>query len=315
MNQNMAASIVALALLCGCGLHKERPDGSGAIECTQVSVAPQVAGLLLKLPPQEGDLLKKGELVAQLDARDYEIRRAEAQGAVQAAQARLDLMLAGSRDEDIQRAKDQAAEAEAMSKAADADLQRIRKVYESGSGTQKQMDDARAQADRTAAALSAAQQMFQRLKQGNREEEVRLARAELEQVQARLAAVEKAVSDCTVTAPMEGVVTTRVREEGEYAGVGTPLLTISRLDEVWLSVYVPEARIAGVKIGQSARVKVDGDPTMYEGRVTFISPEAEFTPRNVQTPDERAKLVYRVKVTLKNTEGVFKPGMPADGYL
>ena len=113
---------------------------------------------------------------------------------------------------------------------------------------------------------------------------------------------------------MDGVVTTRSREEGEMVGVGTPLVTLSRLDEVWLSIYVPESHLGRVKLGQAAKVRIDGDGRRFDGLVTFISPEAEFTPRNVQTPDERAKLVYRVKITLKNPDGVFKPGMPADGY-
>ena len=96
---------------------------------------------------------------------------------------------------------------------------------------------------------------------------------------------------------------------------GTTLLTLSRLDEVWLSVYVPEPKLGQIKIGQTARVRLDGSTNEYAGKVTFISPEAEFTPRNVQTPDERAKLVYRVKITLPNPDGVFKSGLPADGFL
>jgi HlyD family secretion protein len=173
-------------------------------------------------------------------------------------------------------------EARAAAKFAHADLKRIQQVFENKSATQKQMDDAR-----TANDLAVA----------------------------RLAIAEKAVSDCTVKAPMDGVVTIRSREEGEFVGVGTPLITLSRLDEVWLSVYIPEDRLSRVKLGQPARVTVDGDKTVYSGKVTFISPEAEFTPKNVQTPDERAKLVYRVKITLPNPDGVFKPGMPADGFL
>ena len=236
------------ALFCGCGL-REGPTGSGTIECTQVLVAPQVGGRITGFPLQEGSAVRKGDLVAQLDPRDYELRRDEAL---------------------------------AVAKAAEADFERIRQVFEQNSATRKQMDDAQAGLD--------------------------LARA-------RLALAEKAVADCRITAPMDGVVTTRSREEGEVVSAGTPLLQLSRLDEVWLSIYVPAARLALVKLGQPARVRVDGDPRFFEGRVTFISPEAEFTPRNVQTPDERAKLVYRVKITLPNPDGVFKPGMPADGYL
>ncbi|MDO9542022.1 MAG: efflux RND transporter periplasmic adaptor subunit [Kiritimatiellia bacterium] len=123
------------------------------------------------------------------------------------------------------------------------------------------------------------------------------------------------MADCVITSSVDGVVTTRIHEEGEFVPIGVPLITVSRLDEVWLSVYVPETALGGVKIGQKARIKIDGRPDFFEGKVTYISPTAEFTPRNVQTPDERVKLVYRVKITLANKEGIFKPGLPADGYL
>jgi HlyD family secretion protein len=118
-----------------------------------------------------------------------------------------------------------------------------------------------------------------------------------------------------VKAPQDGVVTIRSREDGEMVSVGTPLITVSRVDEVWLSVYVPEPQLGRVKLGQTASVKVDGIESMFTGKITFVSPEAEFTPRNAQTPDERAKLVFRVKITLSNPNGIFKPGMPADAYL
>ncbi len=245
----LAAGMLVAVGLSGCGLGGGRADGSGTIECTQVQVAPLVGGRILSLPPQEGTALKQGDLVAQIDTTDYQLKLAEAQAA-----ARM----------------------------AEADLQRIQQVFEKKSATQKQMDDVKAAND--------------------------LA-------QARLKLAEKAVADCTVAAPMNGVVTVRSHEEGEVVSPGTPLVTLSKLDEVWLSIYVPETRLGRVKLGQPARVRIDGDNRAYQGKVTFISPEAEFTPKNVQTPDERAKLVYRVKITLPNPEGVFKPGMPADGYL
>jgi len=248
MNKAILFILIA-GISAGCGLIGNQPDGSGTIECTQVQVAPQVAGPILKLPPQEGDSIKKGALVAQVDPRNYELKKDEAQAAL---------------------------------RAAELDLKRITQVFEKKTATQKQMDDAQAAYD--------------------------LATA-------RFGLAEKALADCTITAPLDGVVTLRSREEGEYVNPGMPIVTLSRLDEVWLSVYVPEDRLHRVKLGQTARVKLDGNPKLHEGKVTFISPEAEFTPKNVQTPDERAKLVYRVKITLPNPDGIFKPGMPADGYL
>jgi HlyD family secretion protein len=307
--------LASTPLFAGCGLRGGRPDGSGTIECTQVQVAPQVAGRIVSLPPQEGAAVKKGDLIAQVDPTDYELRRDEARAGLALAQAQLDLMLAGARNEDIERAREQVNEARAAAGAADADRLRIQQVFDKQSATQKQMDDAKAQAERTAAALAAAEQNLAKLTRGNRQEEIRITQAQADQAKARLAAAEKAVTDCTVVAPMDGIVTTRSREEGETVSAGSPLVTLSRLDEVWLSIYLPETRLRLVKLRGNARVKLDGDPKFYKGTVTFISPEAEFTPKNVQTPDERAKLVYRVKITLANPDGLFKPGMPADGLL
>jgi HlyD family secretion protein len=243
------AMAVALCALTGCRLGDGKPDGSGTIECTQVQIAPQVGGRLASVQAQEGDALKTGQLVAQIDPTDCELRLAEARAAA---------------------------------RAVEADYQRIKTVFEKKSATQKQMDDAQAAVD--------------------------LAHA-------RLAMAEKAVADCAVRAPTNGVVSIRCREAGEMIAPGMPVVVLERLDDVWLSIYVPEKNLGLVKLGQPARVKLDGDGKMYEGTVTFVASEAEFTPRNVQTPDERAKLVYRVKIALKNPDGIFKPGMPADGYL
>jgi len=306
---------LTLILAAGCSLNNNKPDGSGTIECTEADIAPQVAGKIAILIPQEGDPVKSGNVIARLDSSDYELKGNEANAAVAVARAQLELLLAGSRKEDIERAREQVREIRAVAEAAEADLRRIDAVFKTGAATQKQMDDAKTQAERTKATLAAGEQNLAKLVQGTRAEEIKLAEAQVAQAEAKLASLQKTVTDCTVTSSVNGVVTTRVREEGEFVPIGSPLVTISRLDEVWLSVYVPETSLGGVKLGQRAWVKIDGRHDFFEGQVTYISPTAEFTPRNVQTPDERAKLVYRVKITLANKEGVFKPGMPADGYL
>ena len=317
MDNMKTAILMALTLILavGCSLNGNKPDGSGTIECTEADIAPQVAAKITALIPQEGDAVKTGDLIARLDPSDYELKRNEAGAAVAVARAQLDLLLAGSRKEDIERSREQVREAKASAEAAEADLKRIESVFKTGAATRKQMDDARAQAERTSAALAAGEQNLAKLVKGTRAEEIKLAETQVAQAEAKLASTEKAVTDCTVTSSVNGVVTTRVREDGEFVPVGSPLVTVSRLDEVWLAVYVPETSLGGVKLGQRAWVKIDGRPDLFEGKVTYISPTAEFTPRNVQTPDERAKLVYRVKITLANKEGIFKPGMPADGYL
>lgn len=302
-------------LFTGCINNGEKPDGSGTIECTQVQVSPQVSGKIEKIFFDEGDEVKKGALVAKIDQEDYRLRVEEAKNAVKLAQTQIDLILAGSRVEDIEAAKEKVKEAKATLELAQADFKRIEQVYKSGSATQKQYDDAKTALERAQAIVAAAEQNLARLQAGARKEEIEVAKAQVELAKSRLALAEKALKDCDVFSPTDGVVTTKIREEGEVISSGMPILTISQLDEVWLSVYVPEPRLADVKLGDEAFVKVDGHPEPLKGKITFISPVAEFTPRNVQTPEERAKLVYRVKITLQNTNRILKPGMPADGYL
>lgn len=303
-------------LLCSsCTFNADTPDGSGTIECTQIRLAPEVPGRITTLFIEEGASISNGQVVATLDPLTYQLRWDEARAALAQAQAQRDLMLAGSRDEDVLRARAQVREAKATADAAATDAYRMEALLSQNSITRKQRDDAATAAERTAANLAAAEQQLNRLIKGNRQEEIRVTQAAMELAQARLAQAAKALSDCTVKSTANGTITTKNVEQGEVVMAGTPLATVSQLSEVWLSLYLPETRLPSVKLGQKARIKVDGDPLRYEGIITFISSEAEFTPRNVQTPDERTKLVYRIKITLPNPKNVFKPGMPADGYL
>lgn len=306
---------ILLALAAGCPARGPVPDGSGTIECTQVQVAPQVGGRVLSLLPHEGDKLKKGDLVARLDSADFTLKRDEARAALAQAKAQLDLLLAGSRQEDVQRGRDQLREAKIVADSAATDYRRVEKVFAEKSATQKQHDDAKTALDRANANVAIAEQALEKLLKGNRPEEIKVAKTAVALAESRIAQIEKNIADCVVNAPLDGVVTVRSHEDGEMVSAGTALITLSRLDEVWLSVYIPETRLGKVKLGQPARVKIDGEGKEFHGTVTFVAPEAEFTPRNVQTPEERAKLVYRVKITLPNPDGVFKPGMPADGFL
>ena len=306
----------AALALAGCDFRGGvQPDCSGTIECTQVQLAAQVGDRLLKLPPQEGATIKRGDLVAQIDPADYLLRRNESIALAAQAEAQLALVRAGFRDEDIQRARDQLREAAAGAAASSNDLRRIDALFASGSATAKQMDDAKSLFDRNAAEVAAAGQDLARLQAGSRKEEIRLAETQVDVIKTRFAQAEKALQDCTLNSPVDGTVTTRSHEEGDMVAPGATLLTLSRLDDVWLAIYVPETRLGKVKLGQNVRVAIDGMDRRFEGKVTVISPEAEFTPKDVQTPEQRAKLVYRVKVTLPNDERIFKPGLPADAYL
>jgi len=306
---------VAFAALSGCGRGATAPDGSGTIECVEVDVASVVSGRLLEAAVDEGAFVREDDVIALIDPSDHTLRRDEADAALEYAQAQLDLLLAGPRAEDVERARQQALEAEAAARVAESDRARIERLHAAGSASDKQLDDARALGDRAQATLAAARQVLEKLEAGSTNEELRVARAVVRQAEAKLAVATKAVSDCTIRSPLDGIVTTRSREAGEFVTAGSVVAAVSDPRDAWLSIYVPGARLAGVVIGQPARVRVDGETDFREGTVSFVSPEAEFTPRDVQTPDERAKLVYRVKIKLPNADGILKPGMAADGYL
>lgn len=235
-------------------------------------------GRIRKLDFREGAILHKNDPVAELDPADYILRRDEAKAALAHAGAQYALLAAGAREEDIARAREEERQMKAAAVAAAADLHRIKALHQGGSATTKQLDDATAASDRTGAALAAAGQTLSRLIHGNRVEEIRMAEALRDQAKARLSLAENALADCVIFSPVDGIVTARIREEGEYVTPGAPLLTVSKLDEVWLAVYVPAARIASLRPGQNARVRPEGSLDFLPGTVTFISPEAEFTP-------------------------------------
>jgi HlyD family secretion protein len=189
--------------------------------------------------------VKAGDRVARIDPADYLLRRSEAQSLLAQSEAQAALVKAGSRQEDIRRGREQVNEARAAAIGASNDLRRVAQLIATGNATAQQLDGARALADRTAAVLAASEQELARLDAGSRPEEVRLAEAQVDVMRTRLALAEKAVADCELFSPADGIVTTRNHEEGEWIAPGASLLTLSRIDEVWLAVYLPETGLGG----------------------------------------------------------------------
>jgi HlyD family secretion protein len=163
--------------------------------------------------------------------------------------------------------------------------------------------------------VRAAREGLARLRAGARPQEIDAARARVAGLDAQVASFEKSVKDAEVIAPVDGIVTTKVADQGEILAPRAPIVIVTDLDHAWANVFVPEPMIPRLKVGQSATVFTDAGGQGLSGTVTFISPKAEFTPRNVQTADERSKLVYRIKVTVDNSQGVLKQGMPVDAEL
>jgi HlyD family secretion protein len=308
-----ACAIAALVALIACG-DRARGNGivaSGHIEATDVRAATKVGGRLASFPLEEGDRVEAGQEIGRIDPVDLDLARDAAKAEAERADADLQLLLAGSRREDIAEAGALVDKAAAEADAARRDLDRLQALLDAGSGTEKSRDDARARLDAAHAALEAARQRHLRLEAGSRPEEVAAARARLASARAHVAQTEQQLRDAVIPCPAKGIVTETLADPGEIVAPGQVLAVITEIDDPWLNVYVGEPDLDRVRIGQPVEVRTDGGQ-VRRGAVTFIASDAEFTPRNVQTRDERTKLVFKVKVGLPNPDGLFKPGMPAE---
>ena len=273
-------------------------------------------------------------------ARPEEI--AIALASVNRAQAAVAELEAGSRPEEIAAVEASAEAAKVEVERTKLDLERLKSLLAKGASAQNEYDTARSaydaavarqsesqaklrlvkagprkeQIDQARAALAEAQQRYELVKKGPREEEKQQARARLDQIRQGLAQAQTRLTYAELVSPVTGVVLSKNTEAGEFVAAGTPIVTVGDLKNIWLRAYVTGPDLGKVKIGQAARVRTDGDPDkVYAGKVSFISQEAEFTPKNVQTPKERVKLVYRVKITVQNDKLELKPGMPADAEI
>lgn len=317
--------MVGLAMAgVGCGPKAVVNDrvASGYVEATDVRVAAKVAGRVVTVSVSEGQRVEAGQVLVTLATTDTDLAVGRAQADRAQATAQLRLLQAGSRAEDIWQAEAQVASAEADVKAGEADLAsarsdeaRFEQLLASKSGSQKQRDDAVTRRQLAEARLRggqdrirAAQAMVARLRSGARPEELEGARARIASVDAMLATLENDRKEAVIVAPAAGTVTSRLIEPGELATPRAPLIVIVDLDHAWANVYVSEPLVPSLKIDAPVTLRTDGGDQLT-GRIAYVSPQAEFTPRNVQTANERAKLVYRVKVLVDNQKGVLKPGM------
>ncbi|MBN2370463.1 MAG: efflux RND transporter periplasmic adaptor subunit [Vicinamibacteria bacterium] len=309
---------VALVFIPFAGCSPSRNEApivaSGHVEATEVRVSTKVGGIVVAMPVAEGDRVEVAQELARLDTTDTRLALDAARGERGQAAAQLDLLTAGARAEDVADAEAQVQRFEAEKHGAERDLERMAGLLASGSGTVKARDDASTRRDVAAAALASARERLSKLKAGARTEEIAAARARLAATDARMAQLDQQSEDATITSPAKGIVTEKLVEPGELVERGTTLVVITNLDDAWLTSYISEQDLGRIRLGQKAAVVTDNGERR-EGTLSFIAPKAEFTPKNVQTRDERVKLVYKIKVRLENKDGLFKPGMPAEAHI
>lgn len=323
--------IAPVLVLFGCAEPPptDRIRVSGHVEATETRLAADAGGRILTLSVKEGDRVERGQTILTLDTRDTQLAIDRAKAERAAAEAQLRLVQAGARVEDVRQAQSQiettradVAAAKTELDAAEQDLQRFDTLLKNNSGSRKQRDDAAARRDiardRVTSAesrVNTAQEVLAKIKAGARKEEVDAARARVDAVTAQIAVLEKGIGDATLVSPVAGLVTEKLVEVGEVLPPRSPALVIVDLDHAWADVFVPEPTVPQIKIGQAATIHTDAGGAGLTGSIAYISSKAEFTPRNVQTAEERSKQVYRVRIAVDNKDGVLKQGMPVDAEI
>jgi len=324
MNKKYLIAIAAAILIAGAALFIFGRNGrnssqlklSGTLEITSVELSFKVPGRLTRRLADEGEQVKNGQVVARLDDRELRDERNARLAEQQAARAALADIRAGSRREEINQGKAALQRMQADAEKLERDARRMEALFKSEVIARRDLDAARAARDASAAAVREAEEHLRLLETGPRPDAVKERQARAEAAAAMLSYAEERLSQAVLTSPLSGVVLAKHAEAGEILAAGSPVITIGKMDEIWVRGYVPENELGRIKPGQSAKVTVDTWPgRVFEGRVSFIAQQAEFTPKNVQTEKERVKLVYRVKITIPNPDMALKPGMPADAVI
>jgi len=312
----VAAAAIAFAVLRGNGGNGAL-QASGTVEATEAQLGFQTPGRIEVVRVHEGDRVRAGDTLAALDRAELDARRAQAAAQLSAARSLLAELESGARSEERAQAREALRAASERLDDARRDLDRVRRLFEAGALSQEAYDKARLAFEVAQAQRDQAQQASQLVETGPRRERIDAQRAAVQQAEAAVRQVEAALSNAVIRAPFDGVVTVRDREPGETVGAGAPVLTVMNLDERWVRIYIREDRIGAVRLGQRSEITADTYPgRRYGGAVSFIASEAEFTPRNVQTTEERVKLVYAVKVRITaDSTYDLKPGVPADVRL
>jgi HlyD family secretion protein len=312
----LLAAVAAVALTRG----GEDGDGglvaSGTVEATEADVGFGVGGRIADVAVAEGDRVAAGQILARLDADELEARLAAAEAQVGVAGSQLEELRRGPRAEEVAQAR--AAVAGVAERLADArrTADRARALYEAGAVSQQEQEQTATQVLVLEAQHAQAAEQLRALEAGTRRERIEGGASAVRQAEAAAAQARATLEHTTAESPWAGLVTERHREPGETVSAGVPIVTVLNPADRWVRVYIGEGDIARVVPGQPARIHADGLATPFDGRIVHVASEAEFTPRNVQTPEERSRLVYAVKVRIDGDPDLrLKPGMPVDVRL
>jgi HlyD family secretion protein len=291
MRQTLTIFFLALMAI-GCRRGADVPDSAGTFEATTVEVSCIEPGAIVYLPVEEGREVGQGDTIAVLDTVKLAIER-------RSTVISLDEIGLLRRQAQTQREL-----SEIQLEAAEREFRRVKSLHDEGSVGSAELDKLQTQLDVAKNAVQAAQ-----IAQGDLDYRERSLREKL-----RL--VEKRIADAVVCAPISGTVVEKYHETGETLTPGESIVSLADLQKMYALLYIPETILGKIRLNQMLRLRIDSHPEQkFEGRISWISPQAEFTPKNVQTREARVELVYEIKVNVENPEGIFKIGMPVEAYL
>jgi len=316
MKRGLGFGLILLLAACGGRNDKNELTLNGTVESDPIRIASLVGGRLLEVTAVEGAQVKAGGVIGRIDPADLELQLKQAESAARAADTQLALVRKGVRSEDLATAGEQVNQAEIAVDKAERERKRLARLYEEGSISAKALDDVTVQADQARSVLAQAKKQYEKAKTGARKEEIEAAEAMRDQARAAADILRKKIADCLIVSPSGGTVLHKLAEPGEVVAAGTAIATIADLATVKISAYVSERDLGSVALGKSASLRVDSFPDKtFPAIVSRVADEAEFTPKTIQTREERVKTVFRLELTAANPDGIFKPGMPVDVVL
>lgn len=288
----------------------------GHIEATETNLGFKVPGKISAIHFEEGQVIKAGQVAAELEAEDLRQEVAAAQARMQAAQANLDRLLAGFRPQEVREAQAAMARAKADFDDKEKDFRRMQNLFGRRVVSGSTRDRAEAAYLMAKEALRQSRERYDLLKSGYRQEDIDQGRAEWEQAKAGLELAQTRLGYAITRSPVTGVILSRPAEPGQVAAVGSTVLVLGDLDNAYFEGWIPETELAKVTYGQKASITTDTYPgKQYRGWVSYVSSQAEFTPKTVETYKERVNLVYRTKIRVENPNYELKPGMPAEAVI
>jgi HlyD family secretion protein len=311
----ISRNVVIAMLILSAGCKREAKDetihSTGTLEVLEVDVAPSVTGRVDRVLVEEGAVVRAGDTLVVLSQPTSSADLQQREARVGAAQATLRELQQGPREAELARAEADVRAAEAEAKRAQDDLARIGPLAERSVVSQQQLSTAQAAARTTSERLDAARAVLRLLRGGAHPQKIAAARAEVASAEASRSAVRATIGDLVLRSPIDGVILTRSSDRGEVLTPGRTAMTVGDLSRPWVRVYIGETALPRVKVGAEVTASLDGAPgRVFRGKVVSINSKAEYTPRVALTEEERADLMFGVKVEFSDTSGMLKPGLP-----